>query len=77
MRLLIAEDEVFLSKALAAILRKNNYEVDSVFDGIEALSFLESGSYDGAIRMAKICALSFWITGACFRTIAAFAQTAS
>ena len=49
MRLLIAEDEQFLSKALSAILRKNNYEVDAVFDGREALSFLENGNYDAAI----------------------------
>ena len=49
MRLLIAEDEHFLSKALSAILRKNNYEVDAVFDGLEALSFLENGNYDAAI----------------------------
>lgn len=49
MRLLMAEDEQFLSKALSAILRKNNYEVDAVYDGKEALSFLENGSYDAAI----------------------------
>ncbi len=49
MRLLIAEDEQFLCKALSAILRKNNYEVDAVFDGAEALSFLQNGSYDAAI----------------------------
>ena len=49
MRLLIAEDEQFLCKALSAILRKNNYEVDAVFDGAEALSFLKNGSYDAAI----------------------------
>ena len=49
MRLLIAEDEQFLCKALSAILCKNNYEVDAVFDGAEALSFLQNGSYDAAI----------------------------
>lgn len=49
MRLLLAEDERFLSKALSAILRKNNYEVDAVCDGREALSFLKSGDYDAAI----------------------------
>lgn len=49
MRLLIAEDELFLSKALSAILRKNNYEVDAVLDGRDALTFLENGSYDAAI----------------------------
>ena len=49
MRLLLAEDERSLSRAIAAILRKNNYETDAVYDGAEALEFLMSGSYDGAI----------------------------
>ncbi len=49
MRLLLAEDERSLSKALVAILEKSNYSVDAVFDGQEALSYLESGNYDGAI----------------------------
>ena len=33
MRLLLAEDEVILSRALVAILKHNNYSVDAVFDG--------------------------------------------
>ena len=37
MRLLLAEDEVSLSKAITAILKKNNYTVDKAFDGIEEL----------------------------------------
>lgn len=49
MRLLIAEDEKFLAKALTAIFRKNNYAVDAVLDGRDALSFLENGSYDAVI----------------------------
>lgn len=49
MRLLIAEDEQFLSKVLTTLLRKNNYEVDAVFDGCEALSFLQAGNYDAAV----------------------------
>lgn len=49
MRLLLAEDERSLSRAIAAILKKNNYETDAVYDGAEALEFLMSGSYDGAI----------------------------
>lgn len=49
MRLLLAEDERSLSRAIAAILKKDNYETDAVYDGAEALEFLISGSYDGAI----------------------------
>ena len=49
MRLLLAEDEPALSKALTAILERNNYSVDTAFDGQEALDFLESDNYDGVI----------------------------
>ena len=49
MRLLLAEDEKSLSKALRTILEKNNYSVDTVFDGEEALNYLSSGNYDGVI----------------------------
>ncbi len=46
MRILLAEDEVSLSKALKAILERNNYSVDQVYDGEEALSFLSADNYD-------------------------------
>lgn len=49
MRLLLAEDEQALSKALTAILERNNYSVDAVFDGQTALEYLESDNYDGVI----------------------------
>lgn len=49
MRLLLAEDERSLSRALAAILEKNHYSVDAVFDGEEALAYLDAGHYDGVI----------------------------
>ena len=49
LRLLLAEDEPALSKALTAILERNNYSVDTAFDGQEALDFLESDNYDGVI----------------------------
>ena len=49
MRLLLAEDERSLSKAIVTILRKNNYEVDPVYDGQDAIDYLENGTYDGAI----------------------------
>ena len=49
MRLLIAEDEKSLSRALAAILTRNNYSVDTVYDGEAALEYLEATNYDGLI----------------------------
>ena len=49
MRLLLAEDERSLSRAICAILKKNNYSVDAVYDGREALDYLESENYDGVI----------------------------
>lgn len=49
MRILLAEDERSLSRALVKILEKSNYSVDAVYDGAEALSYLELGSYDAAI----------------------------
>lgn len=49
MRILLAEDEKSLSRALTAILTGNNYSVDAVFDGYEAESYILSGDYDCAI----------------------------
>ena len=49
MRLLLAEDEKSLSRAIVVILEKNNYSVDAVYNGIEALEYLETGNYDGVI----------------------------
>lgn len=49
MRLLLAEDEKELSDALVALLKHNNYSVDAVYDGQEALDYLELQEYDGVI----------------------------
>lgn len=49
MRLLLAEDEKHLSKALVTILQHNNYSVDVVYDGQSAIDYLETGLYDCAI----------------------------
>lgn len=49
MRLLLAEDEKSLSHALLTILEKSHYSVDAVYDGQEALEYLESEAYDGLI----------------------------
>lgn len=61
MRLLLAEDEKELAKALAVILKHNNYSVDAVHNGEDALAYLQSGNYDGAIldiMMPKLDGLS-------------------
>ncbi len=49
MRLLLAEDEKALSKALVTILERSNYSVDAVSDGQAALDYLEADNYDGVI----------------------------
>lgn len=49
MKLLLAEDEVELNQALSAVLKHSNYSVDSVYDGQEALDYLEMSEYDGVI----------------------------
>ncbi|MEE3351829.1 MAG: response regulator transcription factor, partial [Saccharofermentanaceae bacterium] len=43
------EDEKSLSRALCAILAKNNYSVEAVYDGQDALDYLLSGEYDCAV----------------------------
>lgn len=61
MRLLLAEDEKELAKALAVILKHNNYSVDVVYNGEDALCYLENAEYDGAIldiMMPKLDGLS-------------------
>ncbi len=49
MRLLLAEDERSLSRAIVAILEHSHYSVDAVYDGEDALAYLEAGNYDGLI----------------------------
>ena len=49
MRLLLAEDERELSNALVTILKHSNYSVDAVYNGADALDYLETGLYDGVI----------------------------
>ena len=46
MRILLAEDERSLSRAVAALLERNHYAVDAVYDGREALDYLAGGNYD-------------------------------
>ncbi|MBQ9369769.1 MAG: response regulator transcription factor [Clostridia bacterium] len=49
MRILLAEDEKELSRALVAIFTKNNYSVDAVYDGEAAITYLTEGNYDCAV----------------------------
>ena len=49
MRILLAEDERELREALSAILRHSGYSVDAVDNGEDALGYLMTGIYDGAI----------------------------
>ena len=49
MRILLAEDERSLSRAVVALLEKNNFSVDAVYDGQKALAYLEAGNYDAVI----------------------------
>ena len=57
MRILLAEDEKPLAKAIVKIFEKNKYSADAAYDGEEALAYLETGNYDVAvldIMMPKI-----------------------
>lgn len=49
MRLLLAEDEKSLSRALTKILEASHYSVDAAYNGEEALDFLAVSSYDAVI----------------------------
>ncbi len=61
MRILLAEDERDLSRALVALFQKNKYAVEVAYDGEDALTMLENGGYDCAvldIMMPKIDGLT-------------------
>lgn len=49
MRVLLAEDEKSLSRVLVTIFEKNHYSVDPVYNGEDALTYLQSGNYDVAV----------------------------
>ena len=46
MKILFVEDEIDLNNIVTKYLKKNGHSVDSVFDGEEALEYLEYGEYD-------------------------------
>lgn len=49
MRILLAEDEKALARALVKIFEKNNYSADAVHNGLDALAYIEAGNYDAAV----------------------------
>ena len=49
MKLLLADDEPDMIRALSAILTHEGYKVDAVYDGAEALEKAAAVSYDGLI----------------------------
>lgn len=49
MRILLADDETEIARALKTMLERSQYTVDVAYDGREALDFLESTSYDAAV----------------------------
>ena len=46
MKILVVEDEHDLNRIITKHLKKNNYSVDSCFDGQEALDFISYSEYD-------------------------------
>lgn len=49
MRLLIAEDDKDIVKALTALFEHNNYSVDAVYNGNDGYDYAVTGGYDGMI----------------------------
>lgn len=49
MRILIADDEIGITKALKVILEKNKFTVDAVYNGTDALDYIMSGGYDAIV----------------------------
>lgn len=48
-KLLIAEDEPDLAEALQIFFEKNQFTVDTVFNGADAYAYAQSGGYDALI----------------------------
>lgn len=49
MRILIAEDEVTIARALKVMLEKNKYAVDMVHNGNDALDYIQATTYDALV----------------------------
>ena len=49
MRLLIAEDERDLAEALSVFFEKNQFTVDTVYNGFDAYEYAITGDYDAIV----------------------------
>ncbi|MBR2571255.1 MAG: response regulator transcription factor [Clostridia bacterium] len=49
MRILFAEDDRDLNRAVSALMTRANYSVDSVYDGRDAFDYAMSGEYDALV----------------------------
>ena len=49
MKILLAEDTRDLNRAVTALLNHEGYEVDSAFDGEEAMDYILQSDYDGVV----------------------------
>lgn len=49
MRLLIAEDDRDIARALTALFEHNNYSTDTVYNGNDAYDYAVEGKYDGIV----------------------------
>lgn len=49
MKLLLVEDEINLNRILTKLLQKKEYQVDSAYDGIQALQHIKTNNYDAII----------------------------
>ncbi len=49
MRILLAEDERDIANVLQVVLKRNNYEVDWVSNGVDFVDYIDTGNYDLAV----------------------------
>ena len=49
MKILFAEDDKDVSRAVTVLLQRNHYTVDPVYNGRDALDYLTGGDYDAAV----------------------------
>ena len=49
MKILLADDDYEISKALKTVLERSKYTVDTVYNGDDALDYIRTGGYDGVI----------------------------
>ena len=49
MKIIIAEDEITIAKALKVMLEKNKYSVDMVHNGVDALDYIMTYPYNALV----------------------------